>query len=131
MRNAKSRYVTKTGRAISPGTVTRAGHAVKRPKAKPLPMHLQCHPKALAPTPTNPGCFKGGQPHWGLGLFSLDLTREQLRAGVGLSQEPKRFSLFHTADNVVLGHTDDVTFAMAYMVRANARHLYLEVIENE
>lgn len=53
-----SKYVTKTGRAISPGTVTRrsALYSTKRDQ-KPLPIHLQVHPKALTRTSRNPGCL--------------------------------------------------------------------------
>lgn len=130
MRSVKSRWVTKTGRSTSPGRVTRAGQRVKRPKAKPLPMHLQCHPKALTPTPRNPGCFKGGSPHWGLGHYTMEWTREEMLCGEGLDLRG-RYSLVHEATGDVLGLTDDIIYAMAYKVRGEARALYLEVVDNE
>jgi hypothetical protein len=52
-------YITRTGRALSPGTVTRASLAIRRThrkQGKPLPLHLQCHPKRQTPTPVHPGC---------------------------------------------------------------------------
>lgn len=58
MRNALSRYVTKTGRAKSPGRVTRKSLALSRGHdGRPLPIELQCHPKKLSPTKINPGCL--------------------------------------------------------------------------
>jgi hypothetical protein len=110
--------------------VTRASLAVKRPGAKPLPMHLQCHPKALTKTPRNPGCIKNHEPHWGLGRFGLTQTREEMLAGEGLDLTG-RFSIVHTATGDVLGLTDDVTLAMAFKVRGEQRALYLEVVDNE
>lgn len=54
-----SKYVTNTGRAISEGRVTRESRKVKRgTDSRPLPIHLTCHPKRLAPTPVHPGCFR-------------------------------------------------------------------------
>lgn len=49
-------FVTRTGRAISPGRTTRKSLAVRRPKGRPLPFVLQCHPPALVRTSLNPGC---------------------------------------------------------------------------
>jgi hypothetical protein len=57
-----SKYVTATGRAHRYGRTTRKSHAVKRPKAKPLPLHLQCHPQALHHTTHNPDCATYKEP---------------------------------------------------------------------
>jgi hypothetical protein len=57
-------YVTSTGRAISAGRVTRSSLYVKRPKGKPLPAYLACHPKALTRTKRHPGCLTY-QPTYG------------------------------------------------------------------
>lgn len=121
--------VTETGRAISVGRVTRASLGVKRQSAKPLPIELQCHPKALSRTSRNPGCIRGGSPHWGLGYSGLDITREQILRGYGLRRKG-RFDVVRTTSGTVLGRTDDVTLAMAYKVRAAYRALYLEVVDN-
>lgn len=51
------KYVTRTGRALSVGRVTRKSHTVKRGHdGKPLPFHLQCHPMKARPTPVHPDC---------------------------------------------------------------------------
>lgn len=78
-------YVTKTGRAPRLGRTTRKSLAVKRPKAKPLPMHLQCHPPTLHRTPTHPHCSTFEQRTGGMldiALFQTLLFRE----GQGLSK---------------------------------------------
>lgn len=72
-----SKYVTKTGRAISPGTVTRrtALYSTKRDQ-KPLPIHLQVHPKALTRTPVNPGCH-AYRPASGWAVHFIKRAREE------------------------------------------------------
>ena len=53
-------HVTKTGRALSPGRVTRKSKLVRtrqRNQDRPLPTNLQCHPKRLSPTPVHPQCM--------------------------------------------------------------------------
>jgi hypothetical protein len=92
-------------------------------------MDKQCHPKALARTSRNPGCIKNAQPHWGLGLFRLEVTRDEMLRGKGLKRKG-RYNVVHTTSNKVLGSTDDITLAMAYKVRGEARALYLEVEDN-
>lgn len=127
---AKTRWVTPTGRCKGPGRATRASHKVRRSSnCPPLPIHLQCHPVALTKTPRHPGCLKNAQPHWGLGMYGLDVTREEMLCGEGLDLRG-RYSLVHKATGDVLGLTDDITLAMAYKVRAAARALYLEVVDN-
>lgn len=70
--------VTPTGRAKSPGRVTRASLSVARSGfGRPLPIDLQCHPKALSRTPYNPGCFTSEQP-WG-GRFLLHKAKAKAR----------------------------------------------------
>lgn len=51
-------YVTKSGRARPTGRVTRLSATVGRPKkVKPLPLHMQVRPQALAPLRKHPGCW--------------------------------------------------------------------------
>lgn len=53
-------HITRTGRALSPGRVTRKSKLVRtraRNQDRPLPISLQCHPKALSPTPVHPVCM--------------------------------------------------------------------------
>lgn len=53
------RYVTRTGRALSKGRVTKRSSLVRtrqRGQERPLPFRLQCHPKALDRTPVHPQC---------------------------------------------------------------------------
>lgn len=53
------RQVTKNGRALRKGRVTRASNAIRkrqRGQERPLPWDLQCHPQALHRTPTHPHC---------------------------------------------------------------------------
>jgi hypothetical protein len=51
--------VTPTGRAKTPGRVTRNSLSVKRQGGAPLSVDLACHPVALTRTPRNPGCVTG------------------------------------------------------------------------
>lgn len=61
-------WVTPTGRAKSPGRVTRASLTAggRKHSGRPLPLHIACHPRALDPTPRNPGCFTSAPwgPHY-------------------------------------------------------------------
>jgi hypothetical protein len=41
-----------------------------------------------------------------------------------------RYDVVCTTSQKVLGSTDDITLAMAYKVRGEARALYLEVVDN-
>ena len=83
------RYITKTGRSYRSGRTTRASLAVKRPKVKPLPLHLQCHPQALHRTPTHPACETFVQPE---GYMRAMTTAPLMRllTGSGLSTTPDR-----------------------------------------
>lgn len=76
----RTNKVTPTGRAKSPGRVTRASLAVKRPAGAPLPLHLQCHPKALTRTSHNPGCTTSTMPWAGDYLFYRKCARAR---GIG------------------------------------------------
>jgi len=68
--------VTPTGRAKGPGRVTRASLAVSRKHSgAPLPVYLQCHPKALSPTSRHPGCITNAAPWGGWFLYYRDKAR--------------------------------------------------------
>lgn len=120
--------VTATGRAISAGKVTRRSNLVRtrmNGQERPLPMDKQCHPKALTRTPRHPECY-ARTPQWGLSLQLEHLTRDDLLRGKGL----KRAGRFELRTTKLLGRTDDITYAMAYQIRARARYITLEVIDN-
>lgn len=110
----RNKYVTKTGRALSPGRVTRAGNLVrKRSKStRPLPIELQCHPKALTPTPVNPRCYSNVS--WqGEGMrMANTLTRKQMAKHPELRKEGKY-------EIEGYGHTDNIHFAMAFRLAAS------------
>jgi len=81
------KYVTNTGRALHNGRTTRATLTVKRPAAKPLPFHLQCHPQALSRTKRHPGCNTNLRPREG--EFSREpFLSPAYGAGKWLSAEP-------------------------------------------
>lgn len=127
-----SRFVTRTGRVIAPGIVTRASLKIRtrnRHQEKPLPIHLQCHPKALSPTTRNPLCQTFKAPHITHGLRLADsLTVQQLLRGKGLRHKG-RFELggLKTASRF----TDDIRQAMSYQTAADVLiKLPLEVIDN-
>jgi hypothetical protein len=130
MRNAKNRWVTKTGRCNAPGRVTRAVYGVRRQHdGKPLPIHLQCHPKALAPTPVNPGCMTYKNRAWGRAL-NLVYTSSEIMAGKGLKRKA-RFALVWVQGLKQLGCLADALDAMAYARHAATKRITLEVIDNE
>jgi hypothetical protein len=125
------RTVTRTGRAISPGRVTRASLSTKRPSGrynKPLPFSSQCHPKALSPTSRNPDCFtyvpQDGLSHQMAMLF----TRNDFLRGLGLSKEGK-YSLIHIRFDRIVGYTDDITLAIAFRDAAKRQAIYFDVVE--
>lgn len=126
-----SRYVTRTGRVIAPGVVTRASKLLRsrsRKQEKPLPIHLQCHPKALSPTTRNPGCLtnKHGYICTGYDLAYL-LTVQQLTKGEGLCAAG-RFEL--SGLKCRNRFTDDPVYAMAFRIAAETTAgLTLEVTE--
>jgi len=122
MRNAKSRHVTKTGRAISQGSVTRASHSVRatnRKQEQPLPLHMMCHPKALTPTPLHPDCGIPNQAHRGIALsLSRTMAPAQFIRGKGLSRKSGRFTLY--IQGRVRGYSDDPMYSLAYANAAKA-----------
>jgi len=125
------RKVTKTGRAISPGTVTRKSQSVKRRfkgASRPLPLNLQCHPKALKPTPINPGCYaysrQNGRSYeyrralGAIGILNGEKLQKSGKYRIELSGKP-------------LGFLDDVVSAVAYRSAGRSLSIELEIIENE
>lgn len=127
------KHVNKYGRALSPGKVTRRSLMQRRvPRGcgdKPLPIHLQCHPKELTPTPRNPGCGTW-QKYWGM---AQQLNIEELIAGRGIGS----FGRYHVVSFInskrgkIIGRTDDPNWAFA-CVKAAAQHgLCFEMIDSE
>ena len=80
------RYVTRTGHSVRIGRTTRKSREVKRPSARPLPLHLQCHPQYLHKLPLHPECREFDQPTGAL-LAACPFSI-LFRAGRWLSSEP-------------------------------------------
>lgn len=116
--------VTITGRAISAGSVTRASYGVSRShNGRPLPTHLQCHPKSLTPTPRNPACYT----HTSYAGLAARMREEHgtfwFLNGQGLNGSG-RYQLGN------LGFTDDPVYAKAWQIAANSHGINVEVIDN-
>jgi len=131
MRNS-SCYVTAFGRAISPGTVTRAQENVKRHKQKgqlPLPPHLAVHPKRMKPTPRNPGCITKTYQYL-TDAFTLLQDEAAFKRGDGLRQTPSRYRV-RTADTrrKTLGFTPELRKALAWRDAAAKYGIEVEVFE--
>lgn len=130
-----ARYVTNTGRAISPGRVTRASLSVKRSHSgRPLPMELQCHPKKMAPTSKNPGCFAYQR---NLGFYLLHKGRANRTAvpgvyffsGVGLAHKGE-VTLYVQSIDVTYKHNDLVE-ALGWSLAAKQFGVYVTVFNEE
>lgn len=120
--------VTITGRAISPGRVTRASLSIKRSHSQgPVPLALACHPVALTPTTRNPGCTTFTHRY---AFKALELERDHgvmwFATGRGLEQNGK-YEL--RTPNKVYGYTDDPVYAMAWQSAAQANGIYVEILE--
>ena len=120
-------YITRNGRAISAGTVTRKTYAIKRSTdSRPLPVHLLCHPKALKPTPIHPYCYETKQ-WYGKGYALADqLTDTEIMCRLYLLQGcGTRWALYvQRPDTCAFDRVvcfDDVGEAMMYKV-ALGRH---------
>lgn len=124
--------VTPTGRAKSPGRVTRASLSVSRSGfGRPLPIDLQCHPKALSRTPINPGCISSEQPWGGLYLFHKAKAKARPHLYFTEREWPKdggRYALY--IQGVLRFRTDDIMDAYGWrMAAAHYGHncnLYVE-----
>lgn len=80
-------HVTKHGRAISLGRVFRRCQLVRtrcRHQEQPLPVELQCHPKALTPTPVHPNCRSSAAWRGRAQAMMRDWTKRQMLSGIGL-----------------------------------------------
>lgn len=121
---------TATGRAISPGRVTRRSLTVKRASGvKPLPLHLQCHPKALTHTPLNPGCFTY-TTYAGLAVeLAKRIGYDGIMRGMGLKFDPHRFELLLKGGGT-LGYTDDPVYAKAWQACADANGVVVDILED-
>jgi hypothetical protein len=111
--------VTPTGRAKSPGRVTRASLSVGRSGfGSPLPIDLQCHPKALSRTPYNPGCFTSEQP-WG-GRFLHHKAKAKARPHLYFTERAwpmeGRYALY--VQGVLRFRTDDMLDAYGWRMAA-------------
>lgn len=126
-----NRFVTSTGRAISPGRVTRASKLLRnKSSCRPLPIHLQCHPKRMAPTSINPGCQT--YTRWrGAGLHFANVTdRASMFKGKGL-HKTGRFALQSVLDGHIYGYTDNANEAFAWKQAAIIHAIHVEVIDND
>lgn len=130
MRSAKSRYVTKYGRAIGAGKVTRAQHLVRtraRRQERPLPLSMQCHPMAQTPTPLHPNCAT--PKLWGGHFIRIRdaFTPGSFIAGFGLSRKPKRFALYVQGKR--RGYTDDINYGLGWVRAARKFNYEAEMLE--
>ena len=119
--------VTDTGRAITPGRVTRKSLSVRRVSGKPLPINMQCHPVALTRTSLNPECMTY-DTYAGL---ALQLQRDHgtlwFLSGHGLNKTSGRFSLEWYSE--VMGYTDDPIYAKAWRSAADSYGIKVEILE--
>lgn len=131
-REKATRWVTPNGRCKAPGRVTRASLAMRRNArgdlGRPLPIHLQCHPKALSPTSRNPDCLTYGNRALGMS-FGLTWSAQEIMRGCGLRRKA-RFALVWVQGLRQLGCLDDALAAMAYAKHAATKRVTLEVIDN-
>jgi hypothetical protein len=113
------KYITKTGRALRSGKTTRASLRVKRPKVKPLPLHLQCYPQALHRTPTHPACATFVQPEGYMrAMASTPIMR--LLTGSGLSKTPDRVRVVIEGHGTWYAHDSAHAFAWARSAHLHA-----------
>ena len=121
------KYVT--GRAISPGRVTRKSTLLRnKSDCPPLPIHLQCHPKRLTPTSRNPQCHT--YVLWqGKGRSLAQQTaRESFYKGKGL-HKAGRFEL-KSPNGRIYGYHDDAIAAFAWKQAAIIHAINVEVLDN-
>lgn len=124
--------VTITGRAISPGRVTRASYGVRRGNlGKPLPVHLQCHPVALTPTPRNPGCAT----YVSYPVLALKLQNEHgtlwFSSGKGLTDKGKYLiEGYDSLGTYRMGYTDDPIYAKAWQSAAQHHGIHVDILED-
>lgn len=124
------RYVTRTGRALSAGRVTRKSNEQRkrhRGQERPLPFNLQCHPKALSRTTLNPQCYEVspwvGRAYSMKGLSTLDLLSGKILAESGCYKI--------SYGDRILGYVDDIRDAVAYRIAASRKNMEIEIYETE
>jgi hypothetical protein len=123
-----TKFVTRTGRSLPIGRTTRKNKEVKRPSAKPLPLHLQCHPQKRHRLPTHPGCRKH-IPTLALGGMLTLLCGPALYAGGhGLSTEKDRVQI-DVADHGTW-YCGDSAFAFAWKQAAEQHGFRVAVYVN-
>lgn len=125
------KYVTKTGRAIGEGRVTRASKLIrKRPRGmvgRPLPLEVSCHPMRMSPTPVNPDCVTLAT-HYGAGArMAAQYTRKDMVAGEYLAKQGKY--AVECSINGIVGYTDDPVFGLAYTRAAEVLGFLFSLIE--
>ena len=128
-------YITRTGRALSPGTVTRASLAIRRThrkQGKPLPLHLQCHPKRQTPTPVHPQCetFHGLAVRRVVhGQMARTVGRVYFLSGIGLKGHGHVTLYVQAADTAAYEYKhDDPADALAWARAARSIGVSVEVV---
>lgn len=122
-------HTTSTGRALSVGTVTRKGNAVRKHARgevqKPLTFGLAVHPMRLTPTPKHPECKTAIVSDVDVYVLSLLTTREEFTQGKGLSKSKARWAI--RAGRKTYGYCVDPKHGMTW-VRAALRSGLTDVI---
>lgn len=125
------KHVTKTGRAIGEGRVTRASKLIrKRPRGTmggPLPFEVACHPMRMSPTPVHPDCVTLTTQYGKASSLLNVLSRRDAMRGAGLNRSG-RYSV-ECSINGVVGYTDDPVFGLAYTMAASSLGLIFSLIE--
>ena len=124
-------YVTKNGRALGAGRVTRKSLQIKRgTDSRPLPIHLQCHPKALYRTTLNPYCYSSA-PWIGRGIVLADkhTAEDMMLMLLFLPVEEGMYALYVQGDWF---HTfSDLHKALEYQVALRRHGIECEIIIRE
>lgn len=125
-------FVTDTGRAISPGKVTRRSWDVRKtPRGvvePPLKPELAVHPKALTRTPQHPDCkdrvMCAGESY----ALAAMYTRKELLNGAGLSIGRRRYKIV-TKSAGTIGYIDDPINGLEWIKGARLRNVHAKMID--
>lgn len=124
-------HVTDTGRALSPGRVTRKSKDVRQRArgeiAAPLPIGLGAHPKRLTPTPRHPDCKTRLVSGADIAVLTFSYTTEQLLLGSGLQSSRRGAKYAVAAQGRYVGYCNDPVYAMTW-ARAAKRHNIVAVV---
>lgn len=114
--------ITETGRAISPGKVTRKSWSVRKtPRGvveKPLGADMAVHPKALTRTPSHPECDTRLHQYGACVKFTRMAAGTWWFFRLGLCLEAQGRYALHLGDNV-LGYMDSAQQALGWAMAAN------------